>query len=162
MFGLIGLFLNVSFGPFFPQVSLTASLGAAGVVDGNSNLVIAMFNSTNSSVLLETTVKKISREGNDLWITYADKTGHTERKHADHVVIACPIEFSNVEFDNITIANISSPRSFVKWIITFVRARAVNPTFFGLSSNSTQKCQCVRTANSGKKLICFRDSVFQL
>jgi len=46
------------------------------------------------------------------------------------VVIAAPIEFTGIEFENLSLPSLP-PRTFVKWFVTHVVADAINPSFFG-------------------------------
>lgn len=118
---------------FATLVALTSMVGASSVSSGNSDLVRAMFRSANSSIHLSTKVERIqkSTSSNTLTIETQDNTSYT----CQDVVIAAPIEFTNITFENINVT-ITPPRKFENCTVTVVKAKSVNVSYFNLDDAS--------------------------
>ena len=58
------------------------------------------------------------------------RAARTQNKPYDAVVLACPIEYSNVRWE-FSIAHVA-PREFVTWFVTQVVADRIDPVYFGL------------------------------
>jgi len=73
-------------------------VGASSVSNGNSELVRAMFESSeNVSIQLSTKVGSIRKDGNVLTIETTNKTLYS----CQDVVIAAPLEFTSIDFQNL-------------------------------------------------------------
>lgn len=133
---------------FATLVSLTSLLDAYSVSTGNSKLVEGMFASCNADMHLNSQVKSVTLvDKNKFTIEYLDTTtGGTFTEQVDRVVIAAPIEFTQIEFKNMTLAAYS-PRQFVHWYVTIIVAKSVNPLYFN-ESESFVVPQAVLTTQS--------------
>ena len=114
--------------------SLTAELSQHTVKAGNSELVKALFNYSNSHVLLNTNVTKIKMDRNagyddrNLFSVYYNESLHDV---FDAVVIASPLEVTDITFENINLTkNSNVDRGYFNWYITVVEASSINMSQF--------------------------------
>jgi prenylcysteine oxidase / farnesylcysteine lyase len=119
---------------FASLVALTSAVGSGSVAAGNSELVAALFARANAVVALNTTVTTVRALADGGYFVETALAGGGFR--ADKVVLACPIEFADIRFDNITLPPMQA-REFEHWYVTVVRAAAVDPAYFGLPPTAT-------------------------
>ena len=104
-------------------------VGASSVSNGNSELVRAMFESSeNVSIQLSTKVESIRKDGNVLMIETKNDTLHS----CQDVVIAAPLEFTSIDFQNLNVSSDIPRREFVNCTVTIVKAKSVNLSYFHL------------------------------
>ena len=107
--------------------SLTAMLNQENVPSGNSNLVNDLFTAANANVLLNTKVQSITKNQNST-LTVTTTAGKTDVY--DVVLIAAPLEVTNITFRNIPKMSTGSPtianRNFYPWFVTVVEADSIN------------------------------------
>eukprot|EP00038_Savillea_parva_P011123 m.195252 g.195252 ORF g.195252 m.195252 type:complete len:526 (-) comp19437_c0_seq1:52-1629(-) len=114
---------------FSAIVAVTSLLGADSFPGGNSLLVERMLAAVDADVRLSTRVTAVQAAPPGTH-GYTIVTNDTNAISVDALVIACPIEFTNVTFPPSTQRPV--PRSFQHIFVTIVRAQGVNPTYFGL------------------------------
>jgi len=119
---------------FASLVALTSAVGSGSVAAGNSELVEALFARANAVVALNTTVTTVRALADGGYFVETALAGGGYR--ADKVVLACPIEFADIHFDNITLPPMQA-REFEHWYVTVVRAAAIDPAYFGLPPTAT-------------------------
>ena len=120
-------------------MALSSLVSAKSAASGNSEIVEAMLNSSSSiSTHLETAVQSISPDKSGGYnVVASHRNGSLSETHFDAVVIACPLEFTNISFTGIpSVANITR-RPFRSWYVTIVAAERLNPTYFGLDVNAS-------------------------
>jgi len=107
------------------------------VKSGNSDLVSAMFRFSNATVHLNTKINTITKfqqqqqqqqqldESTNNYFLNDDPTDMYS-----FIVVASPIEFTDIDFVNIKLEPYHR-RLFMKWIVTHIVAKGINPSFFG-------------------------------
>ena len=114
--------------------SLTSQLSQHTVKAGNSELVKALFNYSNSRVLLSTNVTSIrmdqSGEYNDHNL-FTVNYNNSLQDVFDAVVIASPLEVTDITFENIKLTkNSDFDRGYFNWYVTVVEASSINMSQF--------------------------------
>jgi len=119
---------------FAPLVSLTATIDSFSVADGNSRLVEGLLSYASVDVRLNSTVTSVTKNknSNSFIIDYVDQLGNLDTIDADVVVIAAPIEFTNISFVGFNMPKIVE-RQFVRWFVTMT---GVDPSYFGMSKDA--------------------------
>eukprot|EP00943_MAST-04B_sp_MAST-4B-sp1_P000341 g341.t1 len=145
--------------------SLTAQLSQHTVTDGNSELVKALFNYSKSKVLLNAYVSTISmnKKGggsesneNSFTVYYNLNNNKTTLTEVfDIVVIASPLEVTNIDFVNINLSKDAYiNREYYDWYITVVEASSINMKQFkpyNFPSDKEYPSTIVTTTNSTEK-----------
>ena len=103
-------------------------VGASSVSNGNSELVRAMLKHNNASIHLSTKVDSIRRDGNALMLKTNDNISHS----CQDVVIAAPLEFTSIDFQNLNVNSSIPRRKFVNCTVTIVKAKSVKLSYFHL------------------------------
>ena len=116
--------------------SLTAQLSQHTVTSGNSDLVKALFNYSKANVMLNSYVstiemnekKKHENDENSFTVHYNMNNNKTTLTDVfDIVVIASPLEVTNIDFININLSKGSYiNREYYDWYITVVEASSIN------------------------------------
>ena len=116
--------------------SLTAQLSQHTVTSGNSDLVKALFNYSKANVMLNSYVstiemnekKKHANDENSFTVHYNMNNNKTTLTDVfDIVVIASPLEVTNIDFININLSKGSYiNREYYDWYITVVEASSIN------------------------------------
>ena len=114
---------------------LSASSSTYTTYGGNDVFVQTLFDNTNATVHLSTAVTEITKtkEGYDVgYENSKDKEASrsTSTTTYDIVVIAAPIEFTNIDIRGVKLPDIPQ-RTYVHWYVTLVVAEALNPDYFG-------------------------------
>ena len=121
---------------FATLVAFTSVVGSGSVSSGNSVLVEALLKSSGAEVSLNTSVTSvIADSAGGFWVE-SERGGVRSQAHTDRIILACPFEFLDVRFVNISFKQPIVPRPFVHWYVTIVRAVGVDPTYFGLPSGA--------------------------
>lgn len=100
--------------------------------DGNSVVPKRMLEHSKANINLSTNITEIYWNG----IQYELKSKDGIVSIADYVVIAAPMEKTNIIFSNITFDFPVKTRSFTHWYVTYVLASAVNPDYFNMTKGS--------------------------
>lgn len=135
-------------------VLLSAFTTSYTVEGGNSLLVEKLLAKSGADVHLNTQVTRIARVGNGYSVTTvpasdggASASPKEQEQLFDSVVLAAPIEFSSLQFVNITLPPIT-PRTYSHWFVTHVAAKTINPTYFNLPPSSEAPSYVLTSDNS--------------
>ena len=104
---------------------LSATSDAYSVFGGNDQLVQLFFEISQAKVLLNTTITEISKKNQSYFLSTSDSVFGP----FDSVVLATPIEFSNIIF-NFPMVHVT-PRVYHHWIVTIVTAKNLKSSYFG-------------------------------
>ena len=113
-----------------------------------------MIRRSTAEVHLSTAVQKITKLSNTTTLQYliesTHKNGTTAQFQTDGVVLACPIEFSDIEFVNIPEAIAVLKRKFRHWYVTVVRAASVSRAYFNVSDDYQLPDSILTTVSSAQ------------
>lgn len=110
---------------------------------GNSQIPKEMFKHAQSNIHLNTSVEIIEWTGENYIIL-----ANGQKYISDYVIIASPIEKTNIQFINVEFYTNITYREFVAFYVFYVEAENINPTYFGLTSNNTIPNTIFTTSNS--------------
>ena len=93
-----------------------------------TELVRAMFESSERLNSALDKMESIRKDGNVLMIETKNDTLHS----CQDVVIAAPLEFTSIDFQNLNVSSDIPRREFVNCTVTIVKAKSVNLSYFHL------------------------------
>ena len=126
--------------------SLTAMLNQHDVSTGNSDLVKTLFAAAPATVLLNTAVKTVTKNMDNTY-TLTTSTGRTDE--FDVVIIAAPLEQTNITFHNLNKMPKIVNRHFYPWYVSVVEADSVNHAqFHPYINNSTASLPPILLTNA--------------
>lgn len=116
--------------------------GAMQIEGGNWQIFDNMVKASNSTVLLNTSVNSITKNGRDNYSLKATKITQGGIKQStesifDTVVLAAPLQFSNIEVEDGLFKHIPDLIPYVTLHVTlFTSPSLLNPAFFNLAPDS--------------------------
>lgn len=110
---------------------------------GNSQLPKSLLANSDATVHLSTQIETISWNGEEYTLYYQGRNMTSE-----YVVIAAPIEFTNITFQNVDFYESINNRDFVHCYVTHVQATGINPVYFGMEAGEEAPDSILTTPDS--------------
>ncbi|KAM3069996.1 hypothetical protein ACMFMG_003967 [Clarireedia jacksonii] len=124
--------------------------GAMQIQGGNWQMFDSMVKASNSTVLLNHTVTEITKSNDRYRIktTTQDATGrsHTHDEPFDTIILAAPLQYTDIKIPSDLLTHTPDTIPYVTLHVTlFTSPHTLNPTFFGLPSDSSSMPNTILT-----------------
>ncbi|KAK2873308.1 hypothetical protein FQN49_002458 [Arthroderma sp. PD_2] len=137
-----------------------AAQGAVSIQGGNWQIFRGMAAASKAVLNLESQVTSLKKQDDNAYtVSYNTKANKAEKEVFDHVVIAAPLQFSDIELDS-TVDNYPDEIPYVKLYVTlFTSPHRLSPKYFNLPPSTMVPETVLTTLPQGLNMGHRRDGV---